>query len=123
MCVYVSIYGGGGLVAKSCLTLATPWTVACQAPLSMGFSRQEYWSGLPFPSPRDLPDPGIKPRSSALQAGSLPSEPSEKPMTNLDSILKSKDITLLTKVHILKAIVPPVVIYRCENWTIKKVEH
>ena len=41
----------GGLVAKSCLTLATPWTVACQAPLSMGFSRQEYWSGLPFPSP------------------------------------------------------------------------
>ena len=42
---------GGGLVAKSCLTLATPWTIACQAPLSMGFSRQEYWSGLPFPSP------------------------------------------------------------------------
>ena len=44
-------WGGGGLVAKSCLTLATPWTVAHQAPLSMGFSRQEYWSGLPFPSP------------------------------------------------------------------------
>ena len=43
--------GGGGLVAKSCLTLATTWTVACQAPLSMGFSRQERWSGLPFPSP------------------------------------------------------------------------
>ena len=43
--------GGGGLVAKSCLTLVTPWTVACQVPLSMGFSRQEYWSGLPFPSP------------------------------------------------------------------------
>ena len=55
--------GGGGLVAKSCLTLATPWTVACQAPLSMGFSRQEYWSGLPFPSPGDLPDPGIEPWS------------------------------------------------------------
>ena len=46
----------GGLVAKSCPTLATPWTVAYQAPLSMGFSRQEYWSGLPFPSPGDLPD-------------------------------------------------------------------
>ena len=46
---------GGGLVAKSCLTLVTPWTVAHQAPLSMGFSRQEYWSGLPFPSPGDLP--------------------------------------------------------------------
>ena len=52
--------GGGGLVTQSCLTLATPWTVACQTPLSMGFSRQEYWSGLPFPSPGDLPDPGIK---------------------------------------------------------------
>ena len=43
--------GGGGLATKSCPTLGTPWTVACQAPLSMGFSRQEYWSGLPFPSP------------------------------------------------------------------------
>ena len=52
-----------GLVTKLCLTLGTPWTVACQAPLSMGFSRQEYWSGLPFPSPGDLPNPGIKPKS------------------------------------------------------------
>ena len=51
----------GGLVVKSCPTLATQWTVACQAPLSMGFSRQEYWIGLLFPSPGDLPDPGIKP--------------------------------------------------------------
>ena len=63
---------GGGLVAKSCPTLATPWTVAHQAPLSMGFSRQEYWSGLPFPSPGDLPNPGIEPKSPALQADSLP---------------------------------------------------
>ena len=54
---------------------ATPWTVAYQAPLSMEFSRQEYWSGLPFPSPRDLLNPGIEPRSPALQADSLPSEP------------------------------------------------
>ena len=54
---------------------ATPWTVANQAPLSMGFSRQEYWSGLPFPSPGDLPDPGIKPRSPALWADALLSEP------------------------------------------------
>ena len=61
------LLSGGGLAAKSCQTLVTPWTVACQAPLSMGFSRQEYWSGLPFPSPGDLPDLGIKPRSSALQ--------------------------------------------------------
>ena len=53
----------------------TPWTVAHQAPLSMGFSRQEYWSGLPFPSPGDLPNPGIKPGSPALQADALSSEP------------------------------------------------
>ena len=52
----------------------TPWTVAYKASLSMEFSRQEYWSGLPFPSPGDLPDPGIEPGSPALQTGSLPSE-------------------------------------------------
>ena len=52
----------------------TPWTVVYQAPRSMGFSRQEYWSGLPFPSPGDLPDPGIEPKSLALQADALPSE-------------------------------------------------
>ena len=56
----------------------TPWTVAHQAPLSMGFSRQEYWSGSPFPSPGDLPDPGIEPGSPALQADSLPTELQEK---------------------------------------------
>ena len=58
---------------------ATPWTVAYQALLSMGFSRQEYWSGLPFPSPGDLPDPGIEPRSPTLQADALTSEPPGKP--------------------------------------------
>ena len=57
---------------------ATPWTVAYQVPPSMGFSRQEYWSGLPFPSPGDLPDPGIEPRSPASQADALPSEPPGK---------------------------------------------
>ena len=57
----------------------TPQTAARQAPLSMEFSRQEYWSGLPFPSPGDLPDPGIKPRAPGLQADSLPSEPLGKP--------------------------------------------
>ena len=56
----------------------TPWTIACQAPLSMEFSRQEYWSGLPFPSPGDLPDPGIEHTSPALQADSLLSEPPGK---------------------------------------------
>ena len=63
---------------------ATPWTIAHQAPPSMGFSRQEYWSGLPFPSPEDLPDRGIKPRSPALQADTLTSEP-PKPLTILPS--------------------------------------
>ena len=63
---------------------ATPWTVAHQAPPPMapppmGFSRQEYWSGLPFPSPGDLPDPGIEPRSPALQADALTSEPPGMP--------------------------------------------
>ena len=72
---------GGGLVAKLCLTLGTPWTVACQAPLFMEFSRQEYWSGLPFPSPGDLPDPGIEPKSPALQADFLPSELRGKPLS------------------------------------------
>ena len=66
---------GGGLVTKLCPTLANPWTVALQVPLSMGFSRQEYWSGLPFSSPGDLPNPGIEPWSPALQADSLLSEP------------------------------------------------
>ena len=59
---------------------ATPWTVAYQAPPSMGFSRQECWSGLPFPSPGDLPNPGIEPKSPALQADALPSEPPGKPI-------------------------------------------
>ena len=73
----------------------TPWTAAFQAPPSMGFSRQEYWSGVPLPSP----------------------------MTNLDSIFKSRDITLPTKVRLVKAMVFPVVMYGCETWTIKKAEH
>ena len=58
---------------------ATPWAVAHQVPLSMGFSRQEYWSGLPFPSAGDLSNPEIKPRFPTLQADSLPSEPLGKP--------------------------------------------
>ena len=73
---------------------AAPWTAAYQAPPPMGFSRQEYWSGVPLPSP----------------------------MTNLDSILKSRDITLLKKVHLVKAIVFPVVMCGCESWTVKKAE-
>ena len=58
---------------------ATPWTVAHQTPQSMEFSRQEYWSGLPFPSPGDLANPGIEPGAPTLQADALHSEPPEKP--------------------------------------------
>ena len=72
-------HGSGSLVGKSCLTLVTSWTVACQATLSMGVPRQESWSGLPFPSPGDLPNPGIKLRFSALQADSLWTDPPGKP--------------------------------------------
>ena len=61
----------------------TAWTVAHQAPLSKGFSRQEYWSGLPSPSPGNLPDSGIEPRSPALQADALTSEPPGKPSVSL----------------------------------------
>ena len=71
--------GGGGLVATLCPTLVIPQTVLHQTPLSMGFSRQEYWSELPFPSPGDLPNLGIKPESPALQADALSSEPPGKP--------------------------------------------
>ena len=137
-----------------------PWTVARQAPLFMEFSRQEYWSGLPFPSPGYIPNPGIEPRSPALEVDSLLSESPGKPfeppgspareetyililkklrnsqwsfsgrrlllgrkvMTNLDSTLKTRDITLPTKVHLVKAKVFPVVMYGCESWTIKKAE-
>ena len=63
-------------------SFATPWTVAHQAPLSMGFSRQEYWSGLPFPSPGDLPDTGIKPVSPALVCRFFTTAPPGKPINH-----------------------------------------
>ena len=72
----------------SCVQLfSLLWTVAHQAPLSMGFSRQEYWSGLPFPSPGDLTNPGIKQRSPALQVDSLPSEPPENTNDHVYAII------------------------------------
>ena len=67
------------LVPQSCLTLCNPRTVASQAPLSMEFSRQRYWSALPFPPSRALPDPRMEPRSPVLQVDSLPAEPPGKP--------------------------------------------
>ena len=70
---------GGGLVAKLCLTLAARWTEEPGKLQFMGFSRPEYWSRLPFPSPGDLPNPGIEPRSPALEADSLPTELQGKP--------------------------------------------
>ena len=69
---------------------ATPWTVARQTPLSMGFSRPEYWSGLPFPSPGDLPNPGVKQGSPALQVDSSPSEPPAKPLIGYTPVQNKK---------------------------------
>ena len=81
------------LVAQSCLTLCD--RMDCSPPGSsvLGFSRQKYWSGLPFLSPGDLPDPRIKPRSPALRADSLPSEPPGKPLNNSPKIRKLRDPT------------------------------
>ena len=70
------------LVAMSCLTLVTPWTEAHQAPLSVGFPRQEHRSELPFSSLGDLPDPGIKPASPALAGGFFPADPPGKPLAH-----------------------------------------
>ena len=88
LCVCVCV-----LVAQSCPTLATLWTVARQAPPSTEFSRQEYWSRLPFPSAGDLPDPGIEPRSPALLADSLPAEsPGEPSRRDTGSlVIKTKE--------------------------------
>ena len=96
----------------SCVQLfVTPWTVAYQASPSMGFSRQEYWNGLPLPSPGDLPNPGIKPGSPALQADALTSEPPGKPrliiVTNYKrlsvfNIVALKLVLLYLKASIIK---------------------
>ena len=87
---------------------------AHQDPPSLGFSRQDYWSGSPSPSLADGDCSHENERRLLL---------GRKDVTNLDSILKSRDITLPTKVHLVKAIVFPVVMYGCESWTIKKAEH
>ena len=64
--LFLTMFRVGGLVSKLCLTLMIPWTIGLQVPLSTEFSSQEYWSGLPFPSPGDLPDPEIEPQSPVL---------------------------------------------------------
>ena len=88
----------------------TPWTVACQAPLSMEFSRQEYWRGWLRPPPGDLPNSGIEPRSPALQADSLSSEPPRKPENTLYLMPKS----LLFKLF---------KIYKHKNYLRKQFQH
>ena len=77
------------LVIQWCPTLCNPTNVACQASLSMEFSRQEYWSGLPFPSPEDLPNSGIEPWSPASQADSLPFELQRIPILYHAGLIKS----------------------------------
>ena len=74
---------------------ATPWTVAYKAPLSTEFSRQEYWSGLPFPSPGNLPNPGIEPRSLALQADALPSEPPGRSINSFQKDFVLDDLSMI----------------------------
>ena len=84
ICIFMYMYESKSEseVAQSCPTLCDPMDSSLhQAPPSMGFFRQEYWSGLPFPSSGNLPDPGIKPRSPALQTDALPSEPPGKSIT------------------------------------------
>ena len=82
-CMSNKVVSSSSLSLRCVQLFVTPWTVAYQAPPSMGFSRQEYWSGLPFPSPRDLPDPGIEPKSPAFQADALTSEPPGKPQQRI----------------------------------------
>ena len=105
----------------------------------MGFSRQEYWSGVPLPSPItswQIDGETVETVADFIFGGSKFTADGDcsheikrllllgrKVMTNLDSILKSRDITLLTKVHLVKAMVFPIVMYGCESWTIKKAEH
>ena len=102
--IYVYVYVGVLSRFSHTRLFATPWTVACQAPLSTGFPRQEYWSGLPFPSPGDLSDPGMEPMSPALAGKFFTSESPGKPLV---IILVSRLVCLqqihLNKKHILKA--------------------
>ena len=86
---------GGGVVPKSCLTFCDPMDCS-QAPLPMGFPRQEYWSELPFPCPGDLPNPGIEPTSSALQTDSLLLSHQRFPTLGI-SVLENTDISYITK--------------------------
>ena len=93
-CVCVCVCVCVCLVSKSCTTPATPWTIAHQAPLSMGFPRQEYQSGLTFPPPGDLPDPGIEPGPPSLTGGFFTADPLGKPNRERNSFCCSKPLSL-----------------------------
>ena len=90
---------GCGLVTQLCPPFVAPWTAARQAPLSKGFSRQEYWSGLPFPPPGDLPNPGIEPVSPALAGRFFITEPAGKPGGGGDKPRAPGILTLLVGTH------------------------
>ena len=97
-------------------SFANTWTVAHQAPLSMGFSRQEYWSGLPFPSPGGLTDTGIKPGSPALQADSLPSESPGKPINHCSSAKILNNCRLKILCHLFNYSALPISFPSCKLW-------
>ena len=100
------IFDGDGLAAKSCPALANLRTVPRQVPLSMAFLRQEYWSGLPFPSPRDLPDSGIKPGCPTLQVDSLPTEsPGEKKILLRSTIIPLTSVVTMYITHLVAQII------------------
>ena len=103
------VYARMCVCVQSCLTLRDPMDyIACQAPLSMGFSRHEYWSRLPCPPPGDFPNPGIEPRSPALQSYSLPSEPPGKPNGVLESGKHNKASFIRTEWrHVSWPLFPP----------------
>ena len=92
---------------------AIPWTVALQAPLSMGFSRQDYWSGLPFASPGDLPDPGIKPKPSAVAAGFFTTEPPGKSSSQITSQIFQHEFVFCTSPRKYDQNIPPQVLFSC----------
>ena len=121
ICLYVSSIS---LEVKSlnCVQLfATPWTVAYQAPQFMEFSRQEYWSGLPFPSSRDLSDPGIEPWSPTLQADALPSEPPGKEVVDISlsiMIITSGCIFVAANGIGMKVLVTQSCPTLCDPWTV-----
>ena len=103
------------LVAQLCPALCDPmniWLVAHQAPLSIGFSRQEYWIRLPFPSPGDLPNPGTELRSPTLQADSLPSEPPGKP---IKLVMPSNHLILCHPLLLLPSIFPSIRVFSSES--------